>query len=122
MYNLIEDLEYNNTESYQKLFLEVFDLKEWDDEIVEKKLEILFKKIRNEEIILELLERIKNSSKFSMFLMVIKMSCNEEEYNLACFKLLFSYDLFLDFHKLLKDVMEEKEIEEYKKLNILANI
>ena len=50
------------------------------------------------------------------------MSCNEEEYNLACFKLLFSYDLFLDFHKLLKDVMEEKEIEEYKKLNILANI
>lgn len=122
MYNLIEDLEYNNTESYQKLFLEVFDLKEWDDEIVEKKLEILFKKIRNEEIILELLESIKNSSKFSMFLTVIKMSCNEEEYNLACFKLLFSYDLFLDFHKLLKDVMEKKKIEEYKKLNILANI
>ena len=74
-------------ELYQIQLLQAFNIKEFDDKIVNEETEILYEKYKNNTDIVELIDYRKNE------LMI--------DDNLILFRSFFAYDNFFKFHSLL---------------------
>ena len=107
--NLQEDM-------YRLQILQAFDLKEWDDDVIEKNTKILYEKIKNKGQLNEIITKIKESDKFGRFITFIGV----DEYDL--FKLLFIFDLFDLAHRCFCDIYNAGEMKEENKKMLLKNI
>lgn len=97
-YHLIKDY----TESfmmYKIQFLQIFELDEYDDNIINEKVEKLYNKVKDKEVI----KKIINNKKIY-------------DDDLASFMLYFRYDTLYIFHKILINVLEDKSMESYSNL------
>ena len=106
---------------YKLQFLQAFNLENFDDKVINKITEDLYKKFKNKEEIIELLDSIKKKYTIEDL---------EKVDNLSFFRFLFSYHTFSSFHNLLIIINEnnnennnenkDDEIKELvKELNIL---
>ena len=97
-YQLIDDYD-DSFMLYKVQFLQIFNLQDYDDNLINKKVENLYDKIKDNEIIKNLIE-------------------NDKYYqdNLASFMLYFRYDTLFLFHKILINILNKKNISEYKNL------
>lgn len=85
----------NNDELYQQTFLNILDIKDYDDEIVNKKVNALYDLLYNTEYIIEILDYIYNNNiHVYMFFNNIQ---NDKYRNL--FFIFFSYDYLDLFYK-----------------------
>ena len=97
-YQLIED--YNESFMLYKIqFLQIFNIEEYDDNLINKSVENLYNKIKDNEIIKKL---ITNN--------------NYYRDNLASFMLYFRYDTLYIFHKILIKILNNNHINEYNNL------
>ena len=97
-YQLIEDYD-DSFMLYKVQFLQIFNIEEYDDNLINRKVENLYNKIRDNEIIKKLI-------------------ANNKYYqdNLASFMLYFRYDTLYIFHKILINILNKKNISEYNNL------
>ena len=87
MYPSTIDISYETDEEYQQVFLSLFDLKEWDGDIISKSLDELYLKIKD---VPELNEKMKMAAGAIL--------SEDTEIGL---RILFSYDNFKEWHKTL---------------------
>ena len=73
---------------YRSQFLQAFEMEEWDDDVINKKTEELFDKIKEKDEFNVIFEKLKNSKNYVLFLWVMGQD------NLTLFRLLFKYELF----------------------------
>ena len=105
-YNLILDEELTSV-LYQVQLLQAFDMKDFDEEKMNKETQLLFERFKDNIYIKELLQLID-----------IGISFDE----LTQFRFLFKYDTFHLFHRLLIDLIGEKDvnIDNFSKLKKLV--
>ena len=97
-YQLIED--YNDSFMLYKVqFLQIFNIEEYDDKLINNKVENLYSNIKDNEIIKKL---IANNKYYTD--------------NLAIFMLYFRYDTLYIFHKILINILNKKNISKYTNL------
>lgn len=84
---------------YKIQFLQIFNLQEYDDNIINNKVENLYNRIKENEIIKKLL----NSNKYY-------------DDNLASFMLYFKYDTLYIFHKILINILNNTNLNENNNL------
>lgn len=111
----LHDLD-NQEDVYRMQMLQAFDLKEWDNDIIDKETKILYEKIKKTNHLQDIISKIKSSEKFSKFIAFI----GEDDYDL--FKILFIFDLFDVAHKCFCDIYNAGEINEENKKMLLKNI
>jgi hypothetical protein len=87
MYPSTIDISYETDEEYQQAFLSLFDLKEWDGDIISKSLDELYLKIKD---VPELKEKMKMAAGAIL----------SEDMEMGL-RILFSYDNFKEWHKTL---------------------
>ena len=97
-YQLLENYE-ESLILYKIQFLQIFNIDEYDDNVINSKVENLYNKIKDNKIIKNL---IKNNNYYTD--------------NLASFMLYFRYDTLYIFHKLLYNILNNKNINEYMNL------
>lgn len=84
---------------YKIQFLQIFNLQEYYDNIINIKVENLYNKIKDNEII----KKLVNNNKYY-------------EDNLVSFMFYFRYDTLYIFHKILINILNNKNINEYNHL------
>ena len=92
-YHLIKDYP-ESFMLYKVQFLQIFKLDEYDDSIINEKVEKLYDKIKDKEII----KNLVNNNKIY-------------DDDLASFMLYFRYDTLYIFHKILINVLENNNME-----------
>lgn len=97
-YQLLENYE-ESFMLYKVQFLQMFNIEEYDDNLINSKVENLYNKIKDNEIIKKL---IANNKYY--------------EDNLASFMLYFRYDTLYIFHKILINILNNNNINEYNNL------
>ena len=97
-YQLLKDYE-ESFMLYKVQFLQIFNIEEYDDNLINKSVENLYNKIKDNEIIKKLI-------------------ANNKYYqdNLASFMLYFRYDTLYIFHKILINILNKNNISEYNNL------
>ena len=121
MYNYSVNVHYKNVNYndnlYRKQILEVFDLKEYNDEIISKKMKELYNKIKDYSQIKQIITILKQFKYSKIFIV------NEEEENLYLI-FMFSFEYFDLFHNCLKELHKDNVISDEtfnKLLNALDN-
>ncbi len=121
MYNYSVNVHYKNVNYndnlYRKQILEVFDLKEYNDEIISKKMKELYNKIKDYSQIKQIITILKQFKYSKIFIV------NEEEENLYLI-FMFSFEYFDLFHNCLKELNNNNVISDEtfnKLLNALDN-
>ena len=107
-YNLI-NVYQDSLILYQYQLLQAFNIKNYDDDIINSVTEKLFEKFKSNKYIIQLI----NSS-----------SINENDFfindDLSKFRSYFGYDTFYAFHKLLNDLLNLKYVDQVN-FNLLLN-
>jgi hypothetical protein len=108
MYNYSIDLTYrikNSDRQYRNEILAVFNVKEYNEEIIDKQ-EKLLEKV--ESFYIDILDLVKTNDRLALIRNINKNDC---------FCLLFSWDYFFENHSLLKAIFnkENKEVINTKK-------
>ncbi len=93
-YHLCED-EDEQEDIYRCQLLQAFEMEEWDDDVINKKTDELFNKIKEIKEFDVIFEKLKNSKNYVLFLWVMGQD------KLTLFKLLFKYELFYLTHEIL---------------------
>tara|TARA_B100001093_G_C26815815_1_gene1009656 strand:+ start:366 stop:713 length:348 start_codon:yes stop_codon:yes gene_type:complete len=97
-YQLIENYE-ESFMLYKVQFLQIFNIDEYDDNLINSKVEKLYNKIKDNKIIKKL---ISNNNYYTD--------------NLASFMLYFRYDTLYIFHKILNNILNNDNINENNNL------
>jgi len=97
-YQLIKDYD-ESFMLFKVQFLQIFNLQEYDDELINNKVENLYNKIKDNEIIKKLI----NNDKYY-------------QDNLANFMIYFRYDTLFIFHKILINILNNRNVNEYNNL------
>tara|TARA_B100001142_G_C14334127_1_gene655223 strand:- start:2061 stop:2459 length:399 start_codon:yes stop_codon:yes gene_type:complete len=104
-----EDLQ---DDLYKIQFLQIFKLNEWDDNIINDKIEKLFNLLNENNEIKNKLEHvfkvINDNDNYKSFILMF----GAEADNLCLFKLLFSYDLFSIIHMFICDFFNKGVVED----------
>ena len=121
MYNYSVNVHYKNVKYndnlYRKQLLEVFELKEYDDDVISKKMKQLYNKIKDYSQIKQIITLLKQFKYAKIFIV------NEEEENLYLI-FMFSFEYFDLFHNCLKELHKDNVISDEtfnKLLNALDN-
>ena len=91
----IDTDEDEQEDIYRSQFLQAFDMEYWDDDIVNKKTEELFNKIKDIKEFDVTFDKLKNSKSNTLFLCIMGQD------KLTLFKLLFKFELFHITHSVL---------------------
>ena len=108
-YNLLEDDDDSEiTENlYRSQFLQTFNLENWDDEIINKTTETIYKKYSIDTKFREIFKLIRDEkTMFSQIIIFYGDSCED----IDLFKMLYNYETFYLIHKYICD-LENKNIE-----------
>lgn len=97
-YQLLENYD-ESFMLYKIQFLQIFNIEEYDDNLINNKVENLYNKIKDNEIIKKL---------------IVNNIYHKD--NLASFMLYFRYDTLHIFHKILINILNKKNINEYNNL------
>lgn len=100
MYNIDFECKYyldDSDDLYRSEILKAFDLNDWDDKIMNDKMDTLYNHLKECEFVIKLIKKLKENKEFSVFLFFISQDGGDE----AVFRLLFNYDYFHLFHSLL---------------------
>jgi hypothetical protein len=87
--------EYEQEDIYRSQFLQAFDMENWEDDIINKKTEEIFNKIKDIKEFDVVFDKLKNSKSNALFLWVMGQD------KLTLFKLLFKFELFHITHSVL---------------------
>lgn len=93
VYNYKYEVNYKNDDItvFQTCLLNVFNMEEYSLKLINKRINELFNKIKDEDFFIVIIKNLINFNKYIQ---------TDYEYGLM---LLFSFDLFEDFHKCLQD-------------------
>ena len=109
MYNYSVNVHYKNVKYndnlYRNQLLEVFDLKEYDDNAISKKMKQLYNKIKDYSQIKQIITLLKQFKYAKIFIV------NEEEENLYLI-FMFSFEYFDLFHNCLKELNKDNIISD----------
>lgn len=108
MYNYSTNVKYKNQNEnglYRKQLLEAFNLKEYDDDVISKKMKELYNKIKDYSQIKQIITLLKQFKYAKIFIV------NEEEENLYLI-FMFSFEYFDLFHNCLKELNENNVISD----------
>ena len=112
-YKLIEN-ESESEHLYRIQFLQAFESKNWDDDIINDKMKNLYESIKDNTNIKDIINNIKTSKNLEM---LINLFGNDD---LSLFKLLFKYELFDFTHKCICNILNnDNDINKNK--DILIN-
>ena len=105
------DDEYEQEDIYRCQFLQAFEMEEWDDDVINKKIDVLFNKIKDMKEFDVIFDKLLKSKNYVLFLWVMGQD------KLTLFKLLFKYELFHMTHDMLcsylnKNVLSLTALEE----------
>ena len=103
--------EYEQEDIYRCQFLQAFEMEEWDDDVINKKIDDLFNKIKDMKEFDVIFDKLLKSKNYVLFLWVMGQD------KLTLFKLLFKYELFHMTHDMLcsylnKNVLSLTTLEE----------
>ena len=82
------DDEDEQEDIYRSQFLQAFEMEEWDDDVINKKTEKLYDKIKDRDEFNVVFDKLKKSKNYVLFLWVMGQD------SLTLFRLLFKYELF----------------------------
>lgn len=112
-YNLIKDDEELSDVLYRSQFLQIFNLKNWEDDIINKTTEEIFKTYNIEIKLREIFDLIRNkNTMFSQIILFYGDSCDD----IDLFKMLYNYETFYLLHKYICE-LENKNIENNTLIN-----
>jgi len=121
MYNYSVNVHYKNVQYNDNLYrtqlLEVFGLKEYNDDIISNQMKQLYNKIKDYSQIKQIITLLKQFKYAKIFIV------NEEEENLYLI-FMFSFEYFDLFHNCLKELNKDNVISDEtfnKLLNALDN-
>ncbi len=105
------DDEYEQEDIYRCQFLQAFEMEEWDDDVINKKIDVLFNKIKDIKEFDVIFDKLLKSKNYVLFLWVMGQD------KMTLFKLLFKYELFHMTHDMLcsylnKNVLSLTALEE----------
>ena len=101
---------------YQQQLLQAFNLDAWDDDIVNTSVKEIYEKIKDNQDINDILNKIKNDEKNSVLMLLMGTE------DIAIFQILFRFDLFDITHRLLCTLLTTGKVDKTHKLNLLSNI
>ncbi len=101
---------------YQQQLLQAFNLDAWDDDIVNTSVKEIYEKIKDNQDINDILNKIKNDEKNSVLMLLMGTE------DVAIFQILFRFDLFDITHRLLCTLLTTGKVDKTHKLNLLSNI
>lgn len=104
MYNFSLNCRYNDNDEYQKKFLLSFDLENYDEEVISKKMDDLYTYLSKDERFSSLFKDVAN-----------KYMSEKSEHGFA---FLFSFSFFDKFYELICDYHNTGNIDE-EKLNFI---
>lgn len=114
-------LECNNVEEtddlYREEFLKAFDCEDWDNDIINMKIDKLFVFLKENSEIQECLKKVKESKQYSVFLHTV----GEQKDDMA-FRILFSHDYFYLFHQLLREYFKSGNFDKDLLINLTNKI
>ena len=113
-YNFIENIQYNE-ETYQNVFVNVFNLETYESEIIFKTIDQIYNIIKNNDNIIKLITATGNNNS-------TMVDNNDPTFSMV---ILFSYDCLELFHKLFKQYYQENTINDdtYSSLlNVIENM
>ena len=107
MYKYEVSVSYNDEKEYQNEFLKVFNIKDYNDEIIGKTRKLLYD---------DLVKEIQFNKLFDKACKILNDSYSDNEWGML---LLLSYDYFHSFHKCIQLFYQEKDdfIKEITLLN-----
>lgn len=111
MYNIEFECKYNLEKSddlYRIEILKAFEMAEWDDKIMNDKMDTLYNYVKDTNFVAELIKKLKENKEFSVFLFFISQDGGDE----AVFRLLFNYDFFHLFHPVLCDYIRHNKLND----------
>lgn len=100
-YHKIDDIDLQE-DMYRCQFLQAFQINEWDDNIINNKIERLYKKLKNKKEFDVIFEKLKNSKDNALLIFMMG------DDNLTLFKLLFKFELFFITHSMLCSYLNDK--------------
>tara|TARA_Y100000389_G_scaffold193898_1_gene223219 strand:- start:2263 stop:2628 length:366 start_codon:yes stop_codon:yes gene_type:complete len=109
-YKLITDNISESNMLYQIQLTQVFNLNQYDDTIINTKINNLYQEIKYNKYIILFIQNIKNKNS------------NIILDDITCFKLLFSYDCFNNFIKCLFQLKNKKTIQNVLFNNVINSI
>jgi len=109
-YKLITDNINDSNMLYQLQFLQFFNINNYDDSIINNKINNIYLEIKDNDKIIELIQIIKNKNP------------NVSIDDFIAFKLLFSYDYFNIFIKCLYQLKFDKKISVIELSNLINYI
>ena len=113
-YKLLED-EYQEA-LYRTQFLQAFNLKTWDDNLVEERISNVYEQVKNIPCIQDLLDKAKKSK----HLEILVLFCGDDDFTI--FKMLFKYELFDATHKCICDAIKTGKVRQPNKEDFLKNL
>ena len=113
-YKLLED-EYQEA-LYRTQFLQAFNLKTWDDNLVEERISNVYEQVKNIPCIQHLLDKAKKSKHLEMLVLF----CGDDDFTI--FKMLFKYELFDATHKCICDAIKTGKVRQPNKEDFLKNL
>jgi len=109
------DIEDQN-KMYQQQFLQAFDLKEWNDKIINNSVEEIYNKIQANQDIKDILNAIKKQEENSILMLMMGSD------DIGIFQSLFRFELFDITHRLLCTLLTTDKVDKNHKINLLSNI
>jgi hypothetical protein len=97
-YNYSLGLTYRKSDIdtvYRREFLQVFNMKEYDDDILAKKIDFLYENIKDD--IKECIVFIKTHNQFPF-----------ELSDVICFQMLFTWENFFETHQYIRELLDNK--------------
>jgi len=113
-YNFIENIQYND-ETYQNVFLKVFNITSYDNDSIFKTIHEIYNVIKNNDKLLSIITLLTNKNTHMI-------DTNDSHFSTI---FLFSYDYLELFHKLFKQYYEKQTINEdiYNNIvNVIENM
>ena len=112
-YHLIKEDQELSDILYRSQFLQIFDLNKWEDDIINKTTETIYKKYSIDTKFREIFKLIRDEkTMFSQIIIFYGDSCED----IDLFKMLYNYETFYLLHKYICD-LENKKIENNKFIN-----
>lgn len=105
-------------EIYRLQFLQAFNLTKWNDKIIEKETQLLFKSFQEMKMLdlKDVIDKIKKEKKYAGLITIL----GSDDYDI--FKILFMYELFDYAHKCFCDFLNKGAISEENKKLLMNNI
>ena len=98
---------------YRAQFLQAFSLQEWNDAIINNTTQQLYNELKSNEIIKELLEKMKNNISNTSPLMQFFLQTNNDCLEETLFRLLFGFDLFNLAHSIICNLKNKHNNVDY---------